>query len=367
MLAQQNEKLWQEGLWESKEMPGASILESILQNGLKPFVKRIDEEGYYHQEFLRGLGKAGFFRSEGWNSANVLNREINLVGETAKYCMTTAFNIWCHLASLTYIRLTENTDLRNRMLTRLENGEILGATGLGNPMKYYAGLEKLHLTAVGVEGGWLISGTLPAVSNMGADNWFGVIAQVNDDQRIMAYVPGNAENLTLKPKMEYLGLNGSATYTCQFDNVFVPNGDIISVDADTFVPSIRPYFVAYQIPLAIGVTEAAIDSIEQASDKQGGSNQFLPIQGRDLLEGLQTLRTDFDRLTNQDDWKSQWMSLLNLRLQGVELTATAVHANMLHQGGSAYLMTSGPSRRLREFYFLANLTPTVRHLGKMLG
>lgn len=48
------------------------------------------------------------------------------------------------------------------------------------------------------------------------------------------------------------------------------------------------------------------------------------------------------------------------------MTLRAVQADMLHQGGSAYLQASDPSRRLREAYFLANLTPTVRHLEKLL-
>jgi len=342
-------------------------LEMLLESMLKPYVKQIDESAFYHREFLSMLGKQGFFNSEGMELSEVLMREVKVVEETAKHCMTTAFNMWCHLASLTYIRLTENTYLREKFLPRLESGELLGATGLGNPMKYYAGLEKLHLRAEAVEGGFLVTGTLPAVSNMAKENWFGIIAEVNENQRIMAYVPGNAMNLTLKEKVEYLGLNGSATYSCQFDGIFIPNEHLISHSADEFVAKIRPYFVIYQIPLALGVTEAAIQSIERNRDKQGGSNQYLPVQGETLSMELQKMKADFAFYLNQQDMAGNWKEFLKLRLQGVQMTASAVHANMLHQGGSAYMKMSDPSRRLREFYFFANLTPTVRHLGKMLN
>ena len=45
-------------------------------------------------------------------------------------------------------------------------------------MKFYAGLEKLQLTAKTVQGGYLVSGVLPSVSNLGEDHWFGFVAGV---------------------------------------------------------------------------------------------------------------------------------------------------------------------------------------------
>lgn len=82
---------------------------------------------------------------------------MKFVEETAKVCMTTAFCLWCHLASLTYLRNTENDQMKNKLLATLETGRTLGGTGLSNPMKFFAGLEKLHLRAKPTTGGYLIS------------------------------------------------------------------------------------------------------------------------------------------------------------------------------------------------------------------
>ncbi|WP_371683801.1 hypothetical protein [Rummeliibacillus sp. TYF005] len=38
---------------------------------------------------------------------------------------------------------------------------------------------------------------------------------------------------------------------------------------------------------------------------------------------------------------------------------------MLHNGSAGYVNGSAPSRKLREAYFFANLTPTFRQLEKM--
>ena len=45
---------------------------------------------------------------------------MNLVEETAKICMTTAFCLWCHLAALTYVRQTKNDKLKNNLLSHLK-------------------------------------------------------------------------------------------------------------------------------------------------------------------------------------------------------------------------------------------------------
>ncbi|MBT2695752.1 acyl-CoA dehydrogenase family protein [Bacillus sp. ISL-55] len=338
-------------------------LEVLIQEQLKPFVRKIDAEAYYAEEFLKSIGKAGLLNSK----AGVdYSTEVRVVEEVSKVCMTTAFNLWCHLASLTYIRNSDNSYLKEEILPQLESGQVLGGTGLSNPMKYYAGLEALHLKAAKTNKGYTVNGQLPSVSNLGKDHWFGIIAEVSPDQRMMAVVPCNAEGLILKAKLEYLGVNGSATYSCAFDEVTIPEKWIVSHDVDSFIVKIRPAFVLYQIPLGLGVTEASIRSIRQVCNKQGGCNDFLPIQPAELEKELEQTRTEVYKLADGQELLQQWKHLLQLRLRTAYLTAKAAHGSMLHQGGAGYLKYSAPSRRLRESYFLLNLTPTVKHLEKML-
>lgn len=338
-------------------------LEELIQQQLKPHVKKIDTEAYYAADFLKSIGRSGFLQSQGGVD---FTTEVRVVEEVAKVCMTTAFNFWCHLAALTYIRNSENSYLQNELLPQLENGTLLGATGLSNPMKYYAGLETLHLKAEKTADGYRINGKLPSVSNLGADHWFGVVAEVDADQRIMAIIPCNAEGLSLKEKAEYLGVNGSATYACSFNDVEIPLQWVISEDADAFIPIIRPAFVLYQIPLGLGVSSASVASIRQVCNKQNGCNNFLPIQPEELEDELHFVRKAVYEIAASEPSQNRWPDLLRLRLKAAYLTSKSTHGSMLHQGGAGYLMNSAPSRRLRESYFLLNLTPTVKHLEKML-
>lgn len=339
-------------------------LEQLIEKELKPYVKKIDAEGFYQEQYLRELGKAGFFSTNHKSQKEYILQEMKVVEETAKWCMTTAFCLWCHLAALTYVRNSNNLSLKNKLLPLLENGKILGATGLSNPMKYYAGLEKLHLKAKPKEDGYILSGVLPNVSNLGDNHWFGVIAEVDEHKRIMCFIPSNAEGLILKEKNDFLGLNGSATYSCTFQDVFVPNQWVLSDDADLFVEKIRPVFILYQIPLGLGVIRSSIASIEKVINKQNGCNSFLKIQPGQLKTQERKIQDDIHALFSGQ--RLDWKEIARIRLEAAYLTLEAVQANMLHHGSAGYLMHSAPSRRLREAYFFANLTPTVKHLEKVL-
>lgn len=341
-----------------------ALLEDLIARELKPYVKKIDRDAFYAESFLRALGAGRFFRSAGRSQKQVLEREAQVVKEVAKTCMTTAFCLWCHLAALTYVRTSANEALKATVLDELETGRVLGATGLSNPMKYYAGLEKLHLSAKRVAGGYSLSGVLPSVSNLGEGHVFGVLAEVNSKQRVMCLISCAMDGLMLKEKNGYFGINGSATYSCSFTNVFVPDQFVLAADADSFIEQIRPFFIAYQIPLGLGVTATSIQSIEKMVNRQNGCNQFLPVQAPELRRELAVLQEQFhDALQTAS---LNWVAFANIRLQVAYVTLKSVQAAMLHHGSAGYLEASAPARRLREAYFFANLTPTIKHLEKLL-
>lgn len=341
-----------------------TTLEQLIEQELKPYVKRIDAEAFYAEDFLKKIGEAGWLSSDGKSQQELLSDEMALVEGVAKVCMTTAFCLWCHLAALTYLRNTSNQVLKNKLLPELENGKVLGATGLSNPMKRLAGLEKLHLQAERTAGGYTVSGVLPSVSNLGEEHWMGIVANVEGKQPIMCLIPCELEGLSLKEKVGYLAVNGSATYACAFNKVFIPDEWVVAEDADSYVETIRPAFLCYQIPLGLGVTQASIESIDKVHNKQNGCNRFLQTQSDELQQKETALRDKVHRLLEQET--VNWKDIAALRLEAVYLTLDASQASMLHNGSAGYIQDSTPSRRLREAYFFANLTPTVKHLEKVL-
>ena len=89
--------------------------------------------------------------------------------------------VWCHDVCGVYMEQSGNPQLMGDLLAQHGNGETLGATGMSNPMKTFAGIETFLLHAQKVQGGWRVNGNLPWVSNLGPDHYFGAVADVVDE------------------------------------------------------------------------------------------------------------------------------------------------------------------------------------------
>ncbi len=90
----------------------------------------------------------------------------------------------------TYLENATQPHLNNDLQQQLLSGEILGATGLSNPMKSFNDLEKLNLEHTYVDGQLVVSGRMPAVSNI-QDHYFGAISNINHQMNLSCsfYVP----------------------------------------------------------------------------------------------------------------------------------------------------------------------------------
>lgn len=339
-------------------------LQQIIQTYLVPYVEKIDQEALYADAYLRKLGEAGLFSHINKSKTETMLEKIVIVQETAKVCMTTAFCVWCHLAAITYVTNSKNAHLQQHILPKLMNGELISGTGLSNPLKAFSNLESIQLKATKVDGGYRINGKLPAVSNIGKHHAFAFIANVHDEIPIMLFTHCHVDGLTLKEKKNFVGLNGSATFSCQLQDVFVPEENVISFDAIDYVQQVRSEFVSYQIPLGLGVTLASIEAMNSTLAENNEINKNIRMQPHTLEARYQALYSDFTRLIKNNDF--DWEKILHVRLEVAYLTLDAVQAGMIHSGGAGYVRFSPAARRLREAYFIVNLTPTIKHLETIL-
>ncbi|GBF76295.1 hypothetical protein PA598K_04754 [Paenibacillus sp. 598K] len=347
-------------------MTGASTeqrLDQIIREELQPYVRQIDAQGHYPLGYLEALGAAGLFGAAGHESGQTHRERVRLIEKTAQTCLTSAFNLWCHLAAIAYVGLGDNERLRREVLPGLLDGRLRGGTGLSNPMKYYAGLDRLYLSAEPLGAtGYRLQGTLPMVSNLGDNHWFAVIAGTTEGQRIAFFLPCTAQRLGRKERAGYLGLNGSATYSCVFDDVEAGEDWVLARDADSWIERVRAVFILYQMPLGLGLIEASIGAMRKSASRQGGCSRYLAVQPESIEASLAQLRRRTYELSVASALSVSWEEALQLRLDTVHTALLAAQSAMLYEGSAGYLQYSGSARRLREAYFLANLTPSVRHL-----
>lgn len=175
-------------------------------------------------------------------------------------------------------------------------------------------------------------------------------------------IPVRIKGLVLESKTKYVGLNGSATYSCFFHNVFVSDQWIITEEADAFIQKVRATLALYQIPLGIGVSNASIKSMVESHSKNVEVNQHLKPQPKELVNELECIRKRTYEYPQSSELTVIWKEILLTRLEIAKLTLKVVHADMLYSGGQAYIQGSDPFRRLKEAYFIVNLSPTIKHL-----
>jgi hypothetical protein len=347
----------------------------LVQRELVPIAAKIDVEGHYPEAVLRAIGAAGGLRmhlpSQHADRACDMARAIESMAIAGEVCLSTAFLMWCQSACGWYLENSENGALRAEMLPRVATGQILGGTALSNPMKFLSGIESLQLEGTRVPGGYRVRGQLPWVSNLGPGHVFGLVFRPSDGpgREVMALVSCDAEGLTLTQGAHFTALEGTRTFALRFDDVFVPDGWLLADPAGPYLARIKAGFILMQTGMGMGLVAGCIDIMQRANRSLSHVNCFLD-EGPEVFEAeLAALRADVQRL-GRTPWerdRDYLRQVLDARLRAGEMSIRAASAAMLHAGARGYLVRAPAQRRLREAYFVAIVTPAIKHLRKELA
>ena len=364
------------------DLPSVSIADrvaAIARKNLAPLAADIDEGTVYPAELLRQLGDAGAWGSHQPNDgAADLRCAIQSIAALGEVCGATAFMAWCQNTLVWYAANSANPKLTAKFGDKFANGQILGGTGLSNPMKSFFGIEKLKLKGRKVEGGYIVKGALPWVSNLGPDHFFGTIFEREDEPGgtakggpgiVMFLADCSDPAIRLQPCKPFLAMDGTGTYGVQFRDLFVSDDLILAEPAGPFVKKIRAGFILLQAGMALGLIKDCINIMDEVGAPLGHVNRYLPqqpVQFRELYaelekEGMMLAADPY----NPDD--SYWRRVVALRLRMGDAAVAAAHAAMLHCGARGYLKSHRAQRRLREAYFVAIVTPATKQLRKMLA
>jgi alkylation response protein AidB-like acyl-CoA dehydrogenase len=291
------------------------------------------------------------------------------MAEAAKVCGATGFMMWCQCVAGLYMQASGNPGLTGERLARHVRGETLGGTGLSNPMKSFAQIEALLLKATPVDGGYVVNGTLPWVSNLAPNHYFGAIASVQADgaaREMMFMLRCDAPGVTLKTCPEFSGMEGTGTFSVQCKDLFVGSEDIVADPAKPTIARIRGGFVLLQCGIAAGIIQGAIDSMWAVEAQLGHVNQFLEDRPAELQAEFDALAARILKLaeTPFDTSTDYFIDVLDARAHGAELGLRAANSALMHQGARGYLMSSEVQRRVREAQFVAIVTPAIKHLRK---
>lgn len=345
-----------------------AAIEQLAQQQLKPLAGKIDQEGFYPQQFLHQLGAQDGFSLISENQRHVdLPHVIQSIAAVGRYCGSTAFLAWCQSASAWYLQNAKVEATKARYFEKVATGEVLTGTGMSNTVKHLAGIERIHLKAQQLEEGYRIEGTLPWVSNVAEDNCVIVTAAVDTGGYVMFITHGNADNLTLRQCPEFSGMQGTATYSLHFRGVTVSADQVLAHPHQflDFMKTIKPGFVISQCGFGLGVIDASIARIAESNRTHSHVNQYLDDQEeflRDARDGALQQSLALAQRIHQGEVNP--LDVLQLRAEASELTMKAANSAVLHAGARGYLIRDSAHRILREAVFVAIVTPALKHLRK---
>lgn len=355
-----------------------ATFEQLIATQLAPQVSAIDLEGRYPEAFLRQIGQAGAFAGVvapeyGGNGAGIGNT-IASMAKIGEACLSTAFMHWCQTACARYIQLSDNDAAKTEFLPQLADGSQLGGTGLSNTFKSCCEIERFLLSAQRVEGGYVINGTLPWVSNLGDDHIFVTGCPVEGDGRLVFFiVQCNQPGFKLVNGAQFTALEGTRTLACQFRNVRIDDARVLAhpEQAASYLSRIQPGMILAQLGMGIGLIRDCIHLIDSAGRTHEHINRYEEDQADELRAALAGAEAEVFRLATlldqgfpPEQQPSVLLDVLRIRLAGGELALRAANAAMLHQGARGYLRTATAQRRLREAYFVAIVTPSLKHLRR---
>lgn len=346
--------------------------QAIVDEDLKPLTVKIDLEGYYPEEVLRKLGPLGAYRQHlpaaRPDGEHDMGAAIQAMATASHECLSTGFSIWCQDTCGWYLQNAENATVRDIWLPRLASGEVLGGTGMSNTMKAFAGIESLRLKGKRVDGGYIVNGSLPWVSNLGEDHVFGTLFDLEgtENSTVMALVDCSVEGFSLRQSAHFTALEGTRTFACIFEDVFIPDEMIIDHDGAAFLKRSRAGIILLQFGMGVGNIQGCIDICRDVEPMLGHVNSYLEDRPDELQEELDdaveaTLALAEDPFETSDEY---FREILELRLAASELALRASQSAMLHSGAKGYLSAAPAQRKLRESYFVAIVTPAIKHLRK---
>ena len=354
-------------------LPG---LTELIARELAPKVVDIDLKGVYPGDFLKQMGALGGLGSltpvAHGGTARGLRHAIQVIEEASKECVSTGFLLWAEYALQWYVINSSNHALAAGMLPKMARGEVLGGTAQSNSMKSCAGIEETRLKATRTGGGYVINGVLPWVSNIGTEHYFHMGATLpGTPGLVIGLMHGSTPGLTLTQNAHFIGMEGTNTFACQFRDVFLADENVVCHpdEFDAFRARTKSAFILLQMGMGLGLVDACVAMMKRADKQFGHVNRFLDVQADALEAELDAARAATYALAEKiecDGSAPHVRETLALRLAGSELSLKAANAAMLSLGAKGYLSNNPAQRRLREAYFIAIVTPAIKHLRKEL-
>ncbi|ALK33469.1 hypothetical protein Bpla01_01700 [Burkholderia plantarii] len=338
---------------------------------LDAHAESLDTEPALAAELLPRLARGGVFGlgvpvADGGAGGSIADA-IEAVAEVATHSLAAAFVLWGHRTFIEYVLRADQDALRERWLPPLLRGEIAGATGLSNAMKYLSNIESLQMRATRHADGHALAGSLPWITNLRPEGFLAAAAFEHDDGAAPSIfaLPHAAPGVARSDDLDLIALRATNTAALRVDGTVLDASWRIAADAPAFLARVRPAFLGLQCGMSVGLAGRALAAAADAghatrdviADEIETTRAALAAQRERLLAGVL-----------DGSFLARPAELFELRIALVASVEAAVALEVQAVGGRGYLRgQGGTARRVREAAFVPIVTPSLVQLKTQLA
>jgi alkylation response protein AidB-like acyl-CoA dehydrogenase len=210
------------------------------------------------------------------------------IEEIAKVCASSALILAVQDLGTLPIRRDGSDELKDRVLPKYASGQWLAAFALSEP-DAGSDARALRSRARRAEGGWVLSGAKNWITNAGVAGAYVVFAvtdpQAQPTRGMTAFlVEADSPGFGVAKLEHKMGMRGSPTGQLVFDEVFVPDANVIGAVGDGFKVAMRTLdrsrlgIAAQALGLAQGATDYAAAYARERTAFGKPINQLQAIQ-----------------------------------------------------------------------------------------
>ncbi|MGA9271553.1 MAG: acyl-CoA dehydrogenase [Lutimonas sp.] len=332
---------------------------------LLPGVIERDEKQEFPKEQIKKMGELGFmgmmvdpkYGGGGMDTVSYVlaMEEISKVDASASVVMSVNNSLVCW-----GLETFGTEDQKEKYLTRLATGEIIGAFCLSEP-EAGSDATSQRTTAKDMGDHYLVNGTKNWITNGSSASVYLVIAQTDPEKGHKGInaliVEKGLEGFEIGPKENKLGIRGSDTHSLMFNNVKVPKENRIGEDGFGFSFAMKTLaggrigIAAQALGIASGAYELALEYSKQrkAFGKEISKHQAIAFKLADMATEIETARLLCMRAAWDKDQKKNYdRSGAMAKLYAAEMAMrNTVEAVQIH-GGYGYVKEYHVERLMRD-------------------
>lgn len=337
----------------------------FAQAELLPGVIERDEKQMFPEEQIKMMGELGFmgmmvdpkYGGSGLDTISYVlaMEEISKVDASASVVMSVNNSLVCW-----GIQTFGNEEQKQKYLTRLATGEIIGAFCLSEP-EAGSDATSQKTTAIDMGDHYLVNGTKNWITNGSTADVYLVIAQTDVEKKhkginaliLEKTMPG----FEIGPKENKLGIRGSDTHSLMFNDVKVPKENRIGEDGFGFKFAMKTLaggrigIASQALGIASGAYELALKYSKErkAFGKEISQHQAIAFKLADMAVNIEAarhlcLKAAWDKDNNNNYDLSGAMAKLFASQVAMD---TAVEAIQIH-GGNGFVKEYHVERFMRD-------------------